>query len=358
MSRQRATNVTVAPLPVSARTAGLRYATDQRRGIERRRVGKGFRYVGPNGRTITDPRTLKRIRALVIPPAWTGVWIAPDPLAHLQATGRDARGRKQYRYHARWRDLRHQTKYDRMVPFARSLGRIRQRVRADLQQKTLSKAKVVATVVQLLEKTLIRVGNAEYVRANKSFGLTTLRDGHVQVRGAALRFAFTGKSGVKQSVTLSDARLARIVKRCQDLPGQALFQYLDEAGRRRLVTSSDVNAYLREVTLADFTAKDFRTWAGTLAAALAVRRLRSLPASRNIVIRVVEEVARQLGNTPAVCRACYIHPVVLEAHADGTLARAMGGRRRARSGLSADECAVVALLESRRGWADRLAEAA
>lgn len=358
MSRQRNVTATVAALPRSARAAGLRYATDQRRGIARRRRGKGFCYLGPQGRPLTDAQTLKRIRALVIPPAWKDVWISPDPRAHLQATGHDARGRKQYRYHARWREVRHQTKYDRMVPFARALGRIRQRVRHDLRQKPLSKAKVVAAVVQLLEKTLIRVGNAEYVRANRSFGLTTLRDGHVRIRGADLQFVFTGKSGVKQSISLSDAPLARIVKRCQDLPGQALFQYLDESGRRRLVTSSDVNAYLRDVTASDFTAKDFRTWAGTLEAAIAVRRLRATRATGNVVTRVVEMVARQLGNTPAVCRACYIHPAILEAHADGTLARRLAARRRARGGLSADESAVLAMLESRRVPADRLAEAA
>jgi DNA topoisomerase-1 len=358
MNRPRNTSAAVAPLPGSAHAAGLRYATDQRRGIIRRRAGTGFRYVGLNGRTINDAPTLKRIRALVIPPAWSDVWISPDPRAHLQATGRDARGRKQYRYHARWRDLRHQTKYNRMVPFARALGRIRRRVHSDLRQKALSKAKVVAAVVQLLEKTLIRVGNTEYARANGSFGLSTLRDGHVQVRGRALRFAFTGKSGIKQSVTLADARLARLVKRCQDLPGQALFQYLDETGHRRLVTSSDVNAYLREVAAADFTAKDFRTWAGTLAAAVAGRGRRAPGESRTTVTNVVEIVARHLGNTPAVCRACYIHPVVLEALADGTLARAMTGRHRARAGLSADEWAVLALLQGRRRWAERLAEAA
>ncbi|MGH9172899.1 MAG: DNA topoisomerase IB, partial [Vicinamibacterales bacterium] len=248
--------------------------------------------------------------------------------------------------------------YDRMVPFGRALSQIRRRVRVDLRQGSLSKAKVVAAVILLLEKTLIRVGNAEYVRANRSFGLTTLRDGHVRIRGADLRFAFTGKSGIKQSVVLSDARLARIVKRCQDLPGQSLFQYLDATGRRRLVTSSDVNAYLREVAGADFTAKDFRTWAGTLQAAIAVRRAGPMRASPQTVTRVVEIVAGHLGNTPAVCRACYIHPAILAGLADGTLSRRLSSRRRARRGLSADESAVLALLDNGRGCVHRLAEAA
>ena len=345
-----------AASPGSARAAGLRYATDQRPGIGRRRTRTGFRYTAPSGRPVTDARVLARIRGLAIPPAWTDVWISPDPQSHVQATGRDARGRKQYRYHPRWRSQRHQNKYERLVPFARALTRIRRQVRKDLCCASLTKAKVVAAVVQLLEKTLIRVGNIEYARANRSFGLTTLRDGHVRIRGGALRFAFRGKSGIRQSVTLSDASLARIVKRCQEMPGQALFQYLDEEGRRRLVTSSDVNAYLREAAGGDFTAKDFRTWAGTLQAVIAARALR--PPVANPVVRIVEVVARQLGNTPAVCRACYIHPVVLDACGDGSLLRRLAVRRRPRRGLSADETMVLALLESRRGWQEQLAEAA
>ena len=358
MSRDRNINRTVAALPGSARAAGLRYRADEQRGIARRRSGRGFRYVDPSGKTVTNVDTLKRIKALVIPPAWTDVWISPDPRSHLQATGRDARGRKQYRYHRRWREVREQTKYDRMVPFARALAQIRRRVRSDLRQPSLTKTKVVAAVVQLLEKTLIRIGNVEYVRANRSFGLTTLRDGHVRIRGRDLRFAFTGKSGVKQSVMLSDATLARIVKRCQDLPGQALFQYLDETGHRRLVTSSDVNAYLRDVAGADFTAKDFRTWAGTLQAAIAIRQVRAIRSTAATLRKVVEIVANHLGNTPAVCRSCYIHPVILAAHGDGSLARHFSTKRRTRPGLSADESAVLSLLETHQGWAERLAEAA
>jgi DNA topoisomerase I len=299
------------------------------------------------------------------------VWIAADPDAHLQATGRDARGRKQYRYHTRWREVRHQTKYDRMVPFARALPQIRRRVTADLRQTALSKNKVVAAVVQLLEKTLIRIGNTEYVRANGSYGLTTLRDGHVRIRGSAVHFQFKGKSGIKQIVTLDDARLARVVRRCQDLPGQELFQYVDEAGRCRPVTSADVNSYLRDAASADFTAKDFRTWAGTLLATYALskqapvrrtsRNASRVPSTRLIkstMLRAVEEVARELGNTPAVCRGCYIHPAVLEAFADQTLDQKLSRRCRRVRGLSLQECAVLGLLENRRDWRDQLADAA
>jgi DNA topoisomerase-1 len=360
--RSRAHIATVAK--GSAHAAGLRYTTDRRPGITRVRSGKGFRYRSPTGRTISDARTLHRIKALAVPPAWTNVWIASDPNAHLQATGRDARGRKQYRYHARWREVRHQTKYERLVPFARALPQIRQRLGRDLREPALTKTKVVAAVVQLLEKTLIRIGNLEYARANRSFGLTTLKDGHVQVRGARVRFAFRGKSGVKQSVTLSDARLARVVKRCQELPGQELFQYLDAAGRSRPVTSADVNAYLRDVADAEFTAKDFRTWAGTLLATIALRddgsidRPLSKRKAKSVIVRAVERVAEHLGNTPAVCRACYIHPAVLEAAADGSLLQKLNGRHRARRGLSADECVALALIDGRRDWRDQLVKAA
>jgi DNA topoisomerase-1 len=357
---------------VSAHAAGLRYATDHSPGIRRHRRGKGFRYVSPSGKPVTDDATLKRIRALVIPPAWTDVWIAVEPTAHLQATGRDARRRKQYRYHTRWREVRHQTKYGRMVPFARALAQIRRRVKTDARQAALTKTKVVAAVVQLLEKTLIRVGNSEYARTNGSYGLTTLRDGHVRIRGSEVRFQFKGKSGIKQMVTLADSRLARIVRRCQELPGQELFQYIDEMGECRPVTSADVNAYLRDAAGADFTAKDFRTWAGTLLAARALCGRRALsnrasksrsraPSKQSIksaMRRAIEDVACQLGNTAAVCRACYIHPAVLEAFADGTLNQTLGRARRRVRGLSPDECAVLGLLESRRDWRDQLAEAA
>jgi DNA topoisomerase-1 len=347
--------------PISARRAGLRYATDARAGIRRVRSGAGFRYLRPSGRPLTDPADLQRIRKLAIPPAWRDVWIAPDPQAHVQATGRDARGRKQYRYHARWSSVRHETKFDRMVPFGHALPEIRDRLARDLCDAALTKTKVVAAVVQLLEKTLIRVGNAEYARANGSFGLTTLRDRHVTVRGGRVQFAFKGKSGVKQTVQLSDARLAKIVKRCQDLPGQELFQYLDDQGRRRTVTSADVNAYLREVTGGDYTAKDFRTWAGTLLAADALRTLAatrqpasSVRAAKAIVVQAIETVAGHLGNTPAVCRGSYIHPAVFAAHADGRLTSVGQTRRRRVRGLSSSEAALLALLTTRVSLRDQL----
>ena len=325
------------------------------------RSGKAFRYIGPTGRPITDEAALKRIRSLAIPPAWTDVWICCDPHAHLQATGRDARGRKQYRYHPRWREVRHQTKYERMVPFARALPLLRRRVAADLSDPTLSKNKVVAAVVQLLEKTFLRIGNVEYARTNKSFGLTTLRDGHVQIRGAELRFEFRGKSGIRQSVTFSDPRLAKIVKRCQDLPGQELFQYVGEDGKRHVLTSADVNAYLREAMGAEFTAKDFRTWAGTMLAVLALRDeiiQTTQRKAKSVILRAVERVAGHLGNTPTVCRSSYIHPYVLECYADGTLKTKLGSHKRRVRGLTSEESAVLALLENRKEWRALLAEAA
>ena len=355
-----ATAVAIAPLH-SARAAGLRYACGGGRGIRRVRTGKAFRYVGPNGRPIADEKTLRRIKQLAIPPAWADVWIAGDPQAHLQATGRDARGRKQYRYHPRWREIRHQTKYDRLVPFARALPQLRRQVAADLREATLSKNKVIAAVVELLGKTFIRVGNIEYAKTNKSFGLTTLQDGHVTIRGAELRFQFRGKSGVRQSITFSDARLARIVKKCQDLPGQKLFQYVDDDGRRRVITSADVNEYLRRVTGAEFTAKDFRTWAGTLLAATALRdqpRETSMKKAKSAIVRVVEQVAGHLGNTPTVCRTCYIHPYVIEAYSDGTLPAKLASSKRSVRGLLPAENAVLALLESRKDWRRLLVESA
>ena len=344
-----------------AKAAGLRYTSATGRGIRRVRRGDGFRYVGPRGRAITDERTLERIKRLAIPPAWTDVWISSDSHAHLQATGRDARGRKQYRYHPRWREVRHQTKYDRLVPFARALPQLRRQVAADLREVTLSKNKVVAAVVELLGKTFIRVGNIEYARTNNSFGLTTLKDGHVKIRGPELRFEFRGKSGIRQSITFSDARLARIVKKCQDLPGQKLFQYVADDGRRRVITSADVNGYLRRAMGAEFTAKDFRTWAGTLLAATALRdeaHEASVRRVKGVIVRAVERVASHLGNTPTVCRTCYIHPYVIEAYSDGTLAAKLSTTRRQLRGLSRDENAVLALLETRKDWRTLLAESA
>jgi DNA topoisomerase-1 len=346
--------------PENARAAGLRYGTDTHSGVQRIRVGSGFRYLDPKGRAVRDERTLARIKSLVIPPAWVDVWIASDPRSHLQATGRDAKGRKQYRYHPRWREVSHQTKYSRMAAFARALPKIRREVARHLRAADLCKEKVVAAVVQLLEKTFIRIGNEEYARANGSFGLTTLRDRHVKIRGQEMRFEFKGKSGVRQSVTLSDTRLARILKRCQDIPGQELFQYVDENGRRRLITSSDVNRFLRDAVGESFSAKDFRTWAGTL---IAVRALRdkhpgnTQSETKSVLVDAVKVVSTHLGNTPAVCRACYIHPAVLEAYVDGTLLSRLSRARKTR-GLSDEECAVLALLESQRTWRQQLEAAA
>jgi DNA topoisomerase I len=342
-----------------ARTMGLRYGTDTVKGLGRLRTRGGFRYVDTKSRPVTDPATLARIKSLVIPPAWTDVWISPHPKSHLQATGRDARGRKQYRYHPRWKEVSHQTKYARMVPFARALPKIRRHVAHDLREASLCKTQILAVVVQLLEKTLIRVGNEEYARTNGSFGLTTLRDRHVRVRGGAIRFEFKGKSGVRQSVTLTNAKLAKIIRRCQDLPGQELFQYFDEHGRRRLITSADVNEYLRQASGESFSAKDFRTWAGTL---IAARVLSQMPCSgkrqtKTSLVDAVKTVSKHLGNTPAVCRACYIHPVVLEAYSDATLPARLARRRNIR-GLSNEEAAVLALLQSQRTWREQLQEAA
>jgi DNA topoisomerase-1 len=325
----------------SARAAGLRYVSNGDPGIRRRRAGDGFRYLRPDGRAVTDKATLARIRRLAIPPAWTEVWICAADDGHLQATGHDARGRKQYRYHARWREVRDETKYGRMIAFGSALPRIRRRVARDLARPGLPREKALATVVRLLEKTFIRVGNEEYARENESFGLTTLRDRQVKVSGSQLRFRFRGKSGVQHEVELADPRLATIVRRMQDLPGQELFQYLDENGEVRAIGSSDVNAYLKEIAGDDFTSKDFRTWAGTLLCARSLCRLASPPtdaAGRREMARVVESVSRELRNTRAVCRKCYIHPAVVDSYMAGRLARAMEGRQ--------DESALIALLRN------------
>ena len=290
----------------------------------------------------------------MIPPAWEDVWICSDQRGHLQATGRDARGRKQYRYHPRWREVRDETKYHRLIGFALILPAVRRRTDADLRRQGLPKEKVLAAVVQLLEKTLIRVGNDEYARTNRSFGLTTLRDGHVEVSGARLTFAFRGKSGVEHEVGLDDRRLARVVKACRDLPGYELFQYLDEEGKRQSVESSDVNEYLRDITGEDFTSKDFRTWAGTVLAAQLLKDFEvfdsDAQAKRNIV-QAVEAVAKRLGNTKAVCRKCYIHPAILETYLDGSLVQTVSQRaRRMAQGagsLSEGEAAVLGLLQRR-----------
>ena len=306
----------------SAKAAGLRYVSDDMPGIRRRKRGKGFTYLDAKGSTVTEERTLERIRKLAIPPAWTDVWICPTANGHLQATGRDARGRKQYRYHAEWRNVRDETKFGRMIAFGDALPKIRERVESDLSLRGLPREKVVATVVRLLETTLIRVGNREYARQNGSFGLTTLRDGHVDIEGSKLRFEFRGKSGKEHQVEIQDRRVARIVRQCRDLPGQTLFQYLDESGERQKITSEDVNAWLKETTGEDFSAKDFRTWGGTvlaLSALLEVGVCESEKEAGKAVVETVKRVSEELGNRPAICRKYYIHPVVIETFVAGKL---------------------------------------
>jgi len=286
-----------------------------------------------------------RIRSLVIPPAWTNVWVCPDPRGHLQATGRDARGRKQYRYHPKWREVRDEDKYGRLWEFGHALPAIRRRIGRDLARPGLPRDKVLAAVVKLLETTFIRVGNEEYARQNHSFGLTTMRDSHVRVVGAKVKFMFRGKSGVQHQLELTDRRLARIVKQCRDLPGQELFQYVDEKGAVVDVGSADVNAYLKDVTGMEFTSKDFRTWAGTVLAAKLLCACEpcsstSSAAAKKSVAAAIDQVARQLGNTRAVCRKCYVHPAVIESYLDGTITRAMGK-------LTKSEDAILRLLRKR-----------
>jgi DNA topoisomerase-1 len=348
-----------SPIPTdpvaSARLVGLRYVSDTLPGIQRKRHGAHFRYTGPDGAPVRDAQTLARIRALVIPPAWTDVWICPMPHGHLQATGRDAKGRKQYRYHPRWREVRDATKYTRMIAFGRALPRIRERVEHDLALPGLPRAKVLATVVRLLETTLIRVGNEEYAKTNRSYGLTTLRNRHVDIAGATLRFHFRGKSGITHTIGINDRRLAGIVRRCRELPGAELFQYLDDDGERRGVDSGDVNEYLREITGEEFTAKDFRTWAGTVLAAMALQELEAFDSdaqAKKNVVGAIERVAERLGNTPSVCRKCYVHPAVLDAYLDGTMLETLKQRAEQEiaeslSGLKPEEAAVLALLQQR-----------
>jgi len=322
----------------SADDAGLRYVTDGDPGIARRRAGRGFVYLQPGGRRVKDRATLDWIRSLAIPPAWTDVWICSSRKGHLQATGRDARGRKQYRYHPEWRAQRDTVKYDRMIAFGKALPRIRRRVSRDLRRAGLPRERVLAAVVRLLEKTGVRIGNEEYARDNKSFGLTTLRDRHAQVGSKRIRFRFRGKGGKEGEVEVSDARLARIVGRCQDLPGQELFTYLDDEGEVRTIGSDDVNDYIREISGHDFTAKDFRTWAATVMAARALARgeqASTLAGAKRDVVRAVERVAEWLGNTPAVSRKSYVDPSVIDAYLEGDAIR------------NGSEAAVLALLRRR-----------
>jgi DNA topoisomerase-1 len=339
----------------AVRAAGLRYVTDSMPGIRRRRAGKGFSYRASDGQLITGRAQLARIKWLAIPPAWTDVWICPDRNGHLQATGFDARGRKQYRYHPDWRTIRDVAKFDRMPDFAQALPRIRARVEEDQARRGLPREKVLATIIRLLEITLIRIGNREYARDNGSYGLTTLRDRHVDFGGTKLMFEYRGKGGKLHRISVRDRRLARIVRSCKELPGQHLFQYLDESGERRAIGSADVNAYLEEITGQPFTAKDFRTWAGTVLAALALSGLEGFDtqaaAKRNVVC-AIEQVAAQLGNTVAVCRKSYIHPEVVEAYLDGTLLKCMEEEASEAlledlAGLRSEEIAVLALLQQR-----------
>ncbi|HWG89888.1 MAG TPA: DNA topoisomerase IB [Candidatus Thermoplasmatota archaeon] len=344
------------PDPVeSAKEAGLRWMCDDQPGIRRVKSGKGFRYVDAEGKAVRDKETLARIRALAIPPAWTDVWICPSPRGHLQATGRDVKGRKQYRYHEKWRATRDETKYDRMIAFGHALPKIRRRVKADLARPGFPREKVLATLVSLMAKTLVRVGNEEYAKTNKSYGLTTLKNRHVEVNGSTLHLSFRGKAGQYHEISLTDPKLARIVDRLQSIPGQDLFQYVDEKGEIQKIGSEDVNGYLKEITGEEFTAKDFRTWAGTVLAVTALREIgpcaKKTEAKKNVV-RATEQVAARLGNTVAVCRKSYIHPDVFECYLDGSLLDAItaaeqGAARTRPRGLSEDEKAVVAFLEAR-----------
>ena len=344
----------LADSTASARAARLRYVSDDIPGISRRRAGRGFTYLDERGYRVHDREVLARIKSLGIPPAWRDVWICPFPNGHLQATGRDDRGRKQYRYHPRWKQVRDDAKYGRMIAFGKALPGIRRQVARDLARQELGKEKVLATIVRLLETTFIRVGNEEYAKENGSYGLTTMRDRHIEIKGAKLEFAFMGKSSRKHKIVLTDRRLARIVRRCQELPGQELFQYLDDNGERRTVSSEDVNEYLREITGEDFTAKDFRTWAGTVLAAMALGELSSFDteaAAKANIRQAIESVAGKLGNTPTICRKCYVHPEIVKGYLEGTLIESLGQRAGAMMddlpNLEPEEAAVLALLQRR-----------
>jgi DNA topoisomerase I len=350
----------------AAEEAGLSYVSDEQPGLTRERKGDGFRYLKPNGDPVTDEAVLDRVRRLAIPPAWTDVWICIKANGHLQATGRDARGRKQYRYHPQFREVRESTKYEHMLEFARALPAIRTKIAEHMALRGLPREKVLATVVHLLENTLIRVGNDDYARENKSYGLTTLRNPHVNVEGSQLRFRFKGKSGKSWQLQLKDRRVAKIVKACQDLPGQKLFEYLDDDGAPREVTSADVNEYLKEISGREITAKDFRTWAGTVLAALALKEFEtfdSQASAKKNLRAAIESVASRLGNTPTICRKCYIHPEILSSYTEGALLlevkqQAESELRDNLGSLKPEEAAVLSLLEARlsRTLSDQLKE--
>ncbi len=341
----------------AAKLARLRHVSDDMPGITRHKARSGFDYRLPDGELVRDLDTLKRIRSLAIPPAWTAVWICPYPNGHIQATGRDNRGRKQYRYHPRWREVRNESKYGKMLTFGRVLPIIRERVEADLRRRGLPRERVLAAVVRLMETTLIRIGNAEYAKANKSFGLTTLRDRHVEIEGNRIHLSFRGKSGIRHDTDINDRRLARIIKDCRDLPGYELFQYIDEEGNRHTIDSADVNEYLHEISGEEITAKDFRTWAATNLAALALQEFELFDTEakkKRAVVRAVEKVAKHLGNTPAICRRCYIHPAIFDGYLDGTLLTTLKDQTHAYlaenvAGMSAEEAAVAAFLRLRLG---------
>jgi DNA topoisomerase-1 len=330
----------------AAKAVGLRYASDEQPGIRRKGAGKGFSYIGPDGRPIKGRKILERIRSLAVPPAWTEVWICAEAEGHIQATGRDAKGRKQYRYHPDFRAAREGDKYEHMLDFAMALPKIRETVAKHMSRRDLSRECVLATIVHLLETTLIRIGNGEYAKQNKSYGLTTLKDPHVKIEGSAIRFQFMGKSGKTWRLQVNDRRVAKIVRACQELPGQQLFQYLDADGQRQGVTSSDVNAYLREITGEDITAKDFRTWSGTVLAAVALQEFleteSQLQAKRNLKA-AIERVAARLGNTVTICRKCYIHPEIISAYMVGDLVM----KARSLAGLRPEEASVLTLLKRR-----------
>lgn len=341
----------------AARRAGLAYVTDAFDGIRRRRAGKGWAFYTPEGQLIRDPAERRRILRLAIPPAWTEVWICPDPAGHIQVTARDARGRKQYRYHPDYRAARDHSKFRRILEFSERLPAIRERVERDLRAPELSRRQILATVVRLLDKTLVRVGNDEYARTNQSYGLTTLRGHHVKVEGDDLRFSFRGKSGVRHTITLTDRRIARIIQRCQDLPGQELFQYLDPEGKRQTISSGDVNEYLRDIAGPGITAKDFRTWAGTMLASQELRGTGAAASRREAernVIAALDAVAERLGNTRAVCRQYYVHPGVVQAYLGGRVAPApeplpSNGRTRRTAALRREEVAVLEFLQGLDG---------
>ncbi|PWC27506.1 DNA topoisomerase I [Pseudoroseomonas aestuarii] len=345
------------------RIAGLRYVSDETPGLTRRRSGKGWSFRDARGAPVKDKAVIARLRALAVPPAWTEVWLCPHANGHIQATGRDAKGRKQYRYHPEWRAARDATKYRHILHFARILPALRARVEQDMAARGLGREKVLATVVHLLDTTLIRVGNEDYAQANGSYGLTTLRDQHVDVRGDAMRFAFRGKSGKEWKLSLRDRRVARVVRACQDLPGQDLFQYRDEAGELQGIDSADVNEYLREATGEDITAKDFRTWAGTVLAAMALSEFAafdSQAAAKRNIRAAVERAAARLGNTPTICRQCYIHPEVLDGYLQGGLLvqvkREVDAELREDiSALKPEEAAVLVFLRQRLGEAAKQA---